>query len=562
MNELTGWREGSSVRLKNGRKRLKDGRKRLKKSRRRLKRSGKRLIRGSKSLALTRMSSIAPSNTDLHLPQGYVRRPEPAYFDDPDVADAAGTLQPEVYDFTRALAKRLGASTIVDIGCGNGRRIAAFSDEFKTVGVDVRANITACRDRWPELTWMEADLEAPGSLFAIPQGERVVVVCSDVLEHQSDPRILLAKLRDWRPFVEALVISSPDRIRSNGSAHTGPPGDMARTMEWTRAELGLLLRAWGLESALHGFTRDSSERDSRATQVALIPGGSWMSSFAPTSDETLPTVRAIMPVYNEVDVVLGIVGRLLAEGVDVHIVDNWSTDGSWESLVASFDGFPGFTHERFPATGPVDEYQWREILSRMDVVAAESPHDWIVHVDADEIIESCFPGQSLRESIGIVDRGGFDAIDLTALIFRPVNATGVVERGTDPSSMMFWEFGDRPGHQTLVRLWKNRNAPVNIADSGGHSLGVPHRLYPMSFMLRHYPLRSEAQAREKAFGERRQRSEKERLAQGWHVQYEHLATDEEIVWQPSDLHRWTNEVPVDWVIETATRCGLKFGEPS
>src|SRR5436190_1338975 len=40
-------------------------------------------------------------------------------------------------------------------------------------------------------------------------------------------------------------------------------------------------------------------------------------------------VLAIMTLFNESDVVESVIGHLLEEEVDVHIIDNWSTDGSY-----------------------------------------------------------------------------------------------------------------------------------------------------------------------------------------------------------------------------------------
>src|SRR5438874_5273870 len=84
----------------------------------------------------------ATIGANYHLKPGYVERLEPEYWLD----EATEVLwQPDVYLEAAALAGRLGARRIVDVGCGYGEKIGPYRDEFEIVGIDFGSNIAACR---------------------------------------------------------------------------------------------------------------------------------------------------------------------------------------------------------------------------------------------------------------------------------------------------------------------------------------------------------------------------------------------------------------------------------
>ena len=108
----------------------------------------------------------------------YAARQQPEYFTD----DLGGTIsQPDVYAEAARVARRLGAGTIIDAGCGNGDKLVALAGEFKTIGIDYGSNIEHCRRTHPG-QWFEGGLTAPGDLSVPPdlllEG---VIVCADVM---------------------------------------------------------------------------------------------------------------------------------------------------------------------------------------------------------------------------------------------------------------------------------------------------------------------------------------------------------------------------------------------
>src|SRR5262245_18448894 len=116
---------------------------------------------------------------------------------------------------------------------------------------------------------------------------------------------------------------------------------------------------------------------------------------------------AIIATYNDYDIAPQIVRKLLGNGIGVHILDNWSSDGTYEALADL--GLE--TIERFPAAGPSRYFQLGDILRRKEEIAARFPGRWIINQDSDELRCSPWPGIGLREGIGRVDDAGFNAID-------------------------------------------------------------------------------------------------------------------------------------------------------
>ena len=154
------------------------------------------------------------------------------------------------------------------------------------------------------------------------------------------------------------------------------------------------MRRSGLEPLVHGFTRNFSGARTRNTQVAFIPGA--LSGLVPASKR--PSILAIVPCYNEADIIEVTIGKLLAQGIDVYCIDNHSTDGTWKLINKEFGSL--IQIERFPSD-PIDHYAWSLILERMDAIASAASHDWILHVDADEQLESSISDIGLLDMIAM-----------------------------------------------------------------------------------------------------------------------------------------------------------------
>lgn len=245
---------------------------------------------------------------------------------------------------------------------------------------------------------------------------------------------------------------------------------------------------------------------------------------------------AILSCYNEADVLGEVIEHWVAEGCSVHVMDNWSADGSWPLLLAASDRFGELvTIERFPLNEPASG-SWQDILKRKEEIAAEHLGRWIIHTDADEIRRSPIMPFNLADSLALVEAAGWNRVDFTVLNHRPID-----DRPLEPGGLVeglpYFEFGTKPGHFVQKKAWIQGSNRAVLASSGGHIADFEGaRDCPYRFLLHHYPLRSPEHARRKINQERVGRWLSEEIQRGWHSHYNDFVGSERIIWQPDHLH--------------------------
>ncbi|MDA8296360.1 MAG: glycosyltransferase family 2 protein [Actinomycetota bacterium] len=252
------------------------------------------------------------------------------------------------------------------------------------------------------------------------------------------------------------------------------------------------------------------------------PGFGLLDRFDPLGVSEPPAsfrVLAIVTTFNEADIVGPLLDRLLEDGIFVHAIDNWSSDGTLEQIEARART-GRLSLERFPSDGPSPYFELRALLARVQEYAHHSGADWVIHHDADEIRQSPWPGVSLRHALFAVDRFGFNCIDHTVLNFMPVD-NDFVEGGDLERHFRFFEFGDVASHFLEQKAWKPQRELVEIASTGGHEAAFSgRRVFPYKFLLRHYPIRSQQHGERKIFRERQGRFHPGERARGWHIHYD------------------------------------------
>jgi hypothetical protein len=236
---------------------------------------------------------------------------------------------------------------------------------------------------------------------------------------------------------------------------------------------------------------------------------------------------AIMPAFNEADVIFHAIGALVTEGVDVYLLDHESTDGTVDAAT------PWLGHglvriERFPDEAGYPERNrtemvWRDILRRVGEVSGEISADWYLFVNADEFREAPWPGVTLADGLREVDELGFNAVNFELLNFRPTPQDAFVDGADVREHLRLYE---PPGPYDVLQIkaWKAQPAVVDLVHHGGHDvLFAGKRVFPVPFLLRHYPIRSAEHGRRKVLAERMARFAAEERAGGWHIQYDHYA---------------------------------------
>lgn len=494
-------------------------------------------------------------NDELFLPSTYKVQGESAYFDDTSGLKSGIVYQPEVYPVAEYLLATTGRSRLVDVGCGIGRKLAQASAPRK-LGIDFGANLSYCRATYPDRAqWCEVDLgrEIPGEL-ASRIGPEDLVICSDVVEHLRDPRPLLAFLRTCFQRGALLITSTPERVLVRGPDHLGPPPNLAHVREWALGEYRALLNESDLPPMFVGLTHNN-DHDRLLRTIISLHEPRLQARYAAAPSRPL----AILSCFNEADVIAEVIEHWIAQGCDVHVLDNWSNDATWPLLQEAAKRFGRHLGvERFPATQPT-RASWRDILARKEEIALSNQGRWIVHTDADEIRSSPVGAFNLADSMHAVALAGWNRIDFTVLNHRPVDGRPYLP-GALLRALPFFEFGRKPGHFVQQKAWLQGEHRVTLAESGGHVAAFPGaRDCPYHFILHHFPLRSIAHGRRKINRERLGRWSEQEQSMGWHGHYAELAGDAPLVWDAARLH----SIDQDWWSRHGLQvlCGLRRDGP-
>jgi hypothetical protein len=137
---------------------------------------------------------------------------------------------------------------------------------------------------------------------------------------------------------------------------------------------------------------------------------------------------------------------------------------------------------------------------------------------------------TLADAFALVDRHGFTAIDFEVLTFHP---TRDLEAGEDVRDVFTGYESAEPWNKLQIKAWKKEAGRVDLVSSGGHDVAfVGRKVFPIRFLLRHYPIRGQQHGTRKVFAERLDRFAAAERAQGWHIQYDRLRTGHDFLAPP------------------------------
>jgi glycosyltransferase involved in cell wall biosynthesis len=323
-------------------------------------------------------------------------------------------------------------------------------------------------------------------------------------------------------------------------------------------QLGSRLAALGAAPTLLGHAPGSPGAGSAPMAIAIVDRGVPAATPAPSSLRIL----AVMTAYNEADIIGPSIDGLLGAGLAVHVIDNWSTDGTFE-IAEHYRGADGFELERFP-DAPTPTYDWAPLLRRVETIGTVARVDWGIHNDADERRTGPWPGVPIRDAIWRVQQSGFNAIDHTRLDYRPID-DGFKPGADFVAYFRHFEFGTTPDLRRLVKAWRNTGQPVDLAGTAGHEASFPgRRLFPYRFLLHHYPVRSQAHGERKVLRERQARWNASERAKGWHVHYDAIDAGHTFVRPAGELIEYVEgRTERDFVVPITSGVGLfPSGVPS
>lgn len=122
----------------------------------------------------------------------------------------------------------------------------------------------------------------------------------------------------------------------------------------------------------------------------------------------------MIPVYNEADIIGYVIEHLISQGVELVIVDNSSTDNSYQ-ICASYVN-KGVVWLEAVTT---EQFQFDLLVQSLYDAAISRETNWVLLNAADEFLESPYKGLTLKEAIAIDDHNGCDMIQFNNFEFFP-----------------------------------------------------------------------------------------------------------------------------------------------
>jgi hypothetical protein len=420
--------------------------------------------------------------------------------------ESGGRPFPEVAELAARIASLEGIPTVLDFGCAWTAEMTIRHPELKVTGIGQWGAKERSRPSAFPFTSL-LDISSEQGLRALSQVDatRCVAVLTDPSESPND----------WdraSSAIDEVIAAAPLTILATTTPESVLPH----------------LEAAGLTPTFLGRTR-ASEQDEERTATLIVVDRS-LRDVGPAPSEF--RVVAIMTTYNEEDVIGPSIGKLVADGIGVYLIDNWSTDRT-HAIAAEFMGRGLVGLERFP-DAPTDRYEWRSLLGRVEDVAESNEADWLIHHDADERRCGPWAGLGLRDALWKVDQSGFSAVDHTVLNFQPID-NGFVPGGDFEACLRHFEFGRGAGMLLQIKAWKNLGR-VDLASDGGHEAVFPgRRVFPYKFELKHYPIRSQLHGELKVFRDRVARWDPNERAIGWHRHYDDVRPQQSFLRDAGDL---------------------------
>lgn len=236
-------------------------------------------------------------------------------------------------------------------------------------------------------------------------------------------------------------------------------------------------------------------------------------------------IAAILIVRNGAPTLARVLSHLADNQIALFAVDHGSTDET-ARILEEFSPNPVVDVTRVPFDGV---HRWQANLELKTEIANKVPHDWIIHVDADEIMESPTEGESLREFIERMDRAGADLIECDEFVFLPTDETEHHSKDDFVETMRrYYYFAPK---RFMHRAIRTGTGPIDWAQSGGHNAGVYDRTVADERMrLRHYVGLSIDHLRQQYLGRVFGATE---LRKGWH-RNRVATTPQFVVVPPSD----------------------------
>src|SRR5262245_48216684 len=260
----------------------------------------------------------------------------------------------QIYGLVARLAQWSRTRRIIHIGDGPIDWLARVVGNCEVLWIGATEPKHCITNQFPCVAFIDANLEeglshVPADIFT-----SALVLCIDVLNKLNDPRALAVELGKIHNTCSWLIVAAPDRCRTVPKSGLIHPKSRPYT-SWSAEEFGdYLLQAGFAPGTLMGY---GSHGHSIKNLTVVLAGRE--AEFSAT--ESHNKIAAIIHVFNEIDILEIVVRYLRSQEIDVHLIDNWSTDGSYEQAQQLAAAGLCTRVSRFP-DNPVPHYEWARQL--------------------------------------------------------------------------------------------------------------------------------------------------------------------------------------------------------
>mgnify|MGYP001601357051 CR=1 FL=1 len=460
-----------------------------------------------------------------------------------------------IYSLAQVLGEKYDCEFIIDIGCSNYKGLNKLKTKFKIIGFDIKENVEKFKRKYNFINWIEFKF-IEGLDFNIPKEilEKSIIICSNTIQQLIDPTNLLLNLKKIMEFSPVCLIGATERNLCAGENHNGPPSNVLNLREWNKEELKSLLDYYGLNILFQGLVYSDRSFSKKENLLSII-GNKKIS----LSGIDKFKVVAIVFVYNEEDIIYESVKKLVKNGIDVYLIDNWSKDSTLKIVKKLDEEGLLIGWESFPESGPTKTFDLYNQMKRLEELTKIIKADWFIHRDADEISEGPWSNLNLKESIYTVDQMGFNAVNNAVITFKPID-DNFQDNLDFEEYFRYFEMGKGWSDFHQIKAWKNLSIPISLAHVAGHEVHFEGmRVFPYKFLLKHYPIRGQRHGEKKVFRDRKARWNKEEREKGWHVHYDRDVEGQSFICNPNNLIYYTNkeELYMKFFLELISGIGIE-----
>ncbi len=265
--------------------------------------------------------------------------------------------QLDVYPFAAFLAEQFNCTKMLAIGKAAAENLVRFHTQFEITGILSGVDLKRFRSRYAFGTWLEGDFQSEDEITLDASAlKQTVIVCTDLLERVESPASLLAHLKRWLNHAPVCLLTSPDRDLIAERTGDSSPSQQTRRGKWNVAELERMLLADSFNLEFTGLTTIDNVTFEKNNILAVIANN---AARTPALIKAPPDFRvvAFMAAYNEEDIIVRSIKNWTNQGVHVHILENWSTDATYDLAQQLATHLP-VTVERFPKEGRSSSFDW------------------------------------------------------------------------------------------------------------------------------------------------------------------------------------------------------------